>query len=104
MRVALRVAAALVAALGNVGVARAADLTFGSGKFLFFSGVDLWRHGTFSHGGALWNPQGLEHEGFVAKFTAGTVEWSAAAGWTGDSDDRTGVYGRLGLLMRGEPR
>jgi hypothetical protein len=31
----------------------------------------------------------------------GAFEWSAGAGWSRDSDDREGIYGRLGLLMRG---
>jgi hypothetical protein len=71
MRVALGIAVAMVAALGNFGAARAADLNFGAGKFLFFSGLDLWRHGAFSHGGALWSAQGPDREGFVAKLAAG---------------------------------
>jgi hypothetical protein len=28
------------------------------------------------------------------------IEWSAAIGWAGDSDHRSGVYGRLGMLTR----
>ena len=30
----------------------------------------------------------------------GLFEWSAAGGWTEDSDHRSGAYGRLGLLTR----
>jgi hypothetical protein len=71
MRVALGVAVAIATALGNVGAARAADLSFGAGRILFFSGIDLWRHGAFSHGGALWSAQGADREGFVAKLAIG---------------------------------
>jgi hypothetical protein len=71
MRVLLRVAVALATAMGNFGVARAADLTLGAERILFFSGIDLWRHGVFSHGGALWSAQGADREGFVAKVAAG---------------------------------
>ena len=28
------------------------------------------------------------------------LEWSAGAGWVSDSDDRSGIYGRLGVLTR----
>ena len=30
----------------------------------------------------------------------GRIEWSAAAGWAQDSDDRQGAYGRVGILTR----
>ena len=30
----------------------------------------------------------------------GPVEWTAGVGWVSDSEKRSGVYGRLGLLMR----
>lgn len=90
MRVALGVAVAIVAALGNAGAARAADLTFGTGKVLFFSGVDLWRHGAFSHGGALWSAQGAEHEGFVVKFAAGAGNYRYHSDGTG-----TTISGRV---------
>jgi hypothetical protein len=33
-------------------------------------------------------------------FRTGDFEWSAAAGWTTDSDHRSGAYGRLGVLVR----
>jgi hypothetical protein len=40
----------------------------GSGvQTLLFSGADLWGHGTFLYGGALWSPEGLDHEGFTLK-------------------------------------
>jgi hypothetical protein len=57
---------------------------------------------------------GPEVQGFAAgdnyrQFRAGVhvtglrtamFEWSGALGWATDSDDRDGVYGKLGLLMR----
>ena len=36
-------------------------------KVLLFSGADLWRHGNFLYGGALWSPGGLDREGFTLK-------------------------------------
>jgi len=39
---------------------------------------------------------GLHLTGLKAQRT----EWSAAIGWSGDSEDRNGLYGRLGLLVR----
>jgi len=80
MRVALSAAAALCAALGNVCVARAADLTFGAEKILFFSGVDLWRHGAFTYGGTLWAPSGLDSDGIVFKLSAGAGTYRYLSG------------------------
>jgi hypothetical protein len=39
-------------------------------KFLLFSGADLWRDGGFMHGGLLWSPSSLDHEGFTVKLLA----------------------------------
>jgi hypothetical protein len=36
-------------------------------RLLFFSGVDLWRHGSFLFGGMTWSPGGLNREGFTLK-------------------------------------
>jgi hypothetical protein len=36
-------------------------------RFLLFSGTDLWRQGSFMHGGVLWSPGGLDNEGFALK-------------------------------------
>jgi cellulose biosynthesis protein BcsS len=33
-------------------------------------------------------------------FKTGAFEWSAGGGWVKDSDDRTGAYGRLGVILR----
>ncbi len=51
----------------STGPARAGD---DGAQFLLFSGADLWRDGRFMHGGLLWSPDGLDHEGFTAKLTA----------------------------------
>ena len=61
-----------------------------------------------------WFYVGPEAQGFAAgsnyqQYRAGIhltgfkthiVEWSASAGWAGDSDRRSSVYGRLGILAR----
>ncbi|HVX98449.1 MAG TPA: cellulose biosynthesis protein BcsS [Pseudorhodoplanes sp.] len=81
MRVASRVAAAVcAAALSGVCAARAADLTFGAEKFLFFSGLDLWRHGAFSYGGGLWAPEGIDQDGFVFKLAGGAGRYRYRSG------------------------
>ena len=36
----------------------------------------------------------------VTGLRAGDWEWSAGAGWATDSDDRSGAYGKLGVLSR----
>ena len=36
----------------------------------------------------------------VTALRTGAFEWTAAAGWVEDSDQRGGIYGRLGLLVR----
>ena len=69
-------AAVLAVALGMScpGRAHAGDLTGKTSALdtiLFFSGVDLWRHGTFAHAGALWSPGGLDRDGFVLKASGG---------------------------------
>jgi hypothetical protein len=46
--------------------ARAADAPE-QPTLLLFSGTDLWRHGGSVHGGLLWSPAGLDHEGFTFK-------------------------------------
>jgi cellulose biosynthesis protein BcsS len=39
--------------------------------FMYFSGADVWRNGTFAHAGGLWAPYGLESEGFRLKLLTG---------------------------------
>jgi hypothetical protein len=36
----------------------------------------------------------------VTALKTGLWEWSAAVGWSDDSDSRTGLYLRLGVLTR----
>jgi hypothetical protein len=36
----------------------------------------------------------------VTGLRTGDFEWSAAAGWMEDNDERSGVYGRVGLIVR----
>lgn len=50
-------------------------------KFLLFSGGDLWGHGSFLHGGALWSPGGLDREGFTLKalISGGTYNYLSGA-------------------------
>lgn len=71
MRSVVGVAAGLLAVLGCFCAARTADADPTSGDqdphFLFFGGTDLWRFGSFMHGGVLWSPDGLYHEGFTLK-------------------------------------
>jgi len=67
-----RVSAAVVAAAAFIvcrvcvftGPARAGD---DGEHFLLFSGADLWRDGSFMHGGLLWSPGGIDREGFTLK-------------------------------------
>ena len=48
---------------------------------MFFSGGDLWRHGTFLHGGLLWSPGGLDRKGFTLKtvISGGTYNYRSGA-------------------------
>ncbi len=40
-------------------------------RFLFFSGTDLWRHGSSTYGGLMWSPGGVDRAGFTLKIAAG---------------------------------
>jgi hypothetical protein len=50
-------------------------------RMLLFSGADLWGHGTFLYGGALWSPRGLDHDGFTLKalISGGTYNYISGA-------------------------
>ena len=69
-------AALLVAVLSNVCVVQARagpDIDLGGReRVLFFNGADLWRHGAFTHGGALLSARGLDEDGFVFKIAFGS--------------------------------
>lgn len=63
-----------------------ADTAIGGEKtVLFFSGSDLWRHGSFSHGGLLWSPGGLERDGFTLKLLLGGGRYQYVSGALADS-------------------
>jgi hypothetical protein len=83
MRGVASVAAGALAVLGylcSVDDARS-DPVAGESEphFLFYSGTDLWRFGAFMHGGVLWSPDGLYHEGFTLKLlvAGGTYRYLA---------------------------
>jgi len=50
-------------------------------QLLLFSGTDLWRDGSFMHGGLLWSPAGLDNEGFTfqALFSGGQYRYRSSA-------------------------
>lgn len=54
--------------------------------FLFFSGTDLWRQGSFTHGGMLWSPGGLNTEGFTFKLLLGGGGYRYRSGALGNID------------------
>lgn len=54
--------------------------------FLYFSGSDLWRHGSFSYGGLLWSPGGLDREGFTFKLLLGGGNYRYISGALGNID------------------
>jgi hypothetical protein len=64
--------AAVVASLCAPSTARADNFQRDDDTFLLFAGIDLWRHGHFSHGGLLWSPDGLDREGFTFKTLIGS--------------------------------
>ncbi len=53
---------------------------------LLFSGTDLWRHGSFSHGGLLWSPGGIDREGFTFKLLIGGGSYRYESGALGNFD------------------
>ncbi len=66
---------------------------------LFFSGTDLWRQGSFSFGGGVWSPGGIDREGFAFKLLAGAGTYQYLSGTLGDIE----VTGRqfTGFAMAG---
>ncbi|MGE3990704.1 cellulose biosynthesis protein BcsS [Pseudorhodoplanes sp.] len=53
--------------------------------FLFFTGTDLWRHGSFTHGGMLWSPDGLDRGGFTFKALIGRGSYQYRSGALDDA-------------------
>ena len=60
-------------------------------RFLLFSTTDLWRHGGFVHGGAVWSPGGVDKEGFALKVMFGGGNYRYISG----ALNNTEVSGRL---------
>lgn len=48
---------------------------------IYFSGTDIWRSGSFGHGGVIWSPDGLDQEGFTLKIllSGGTYRYTSGA-------------------------
>lgn len=67
----------IVASCASAGPIEVAD----SARFIFFSGLDLWREGNFAHGGLLWSPGGVDQEGFTLKtlISGGTYRYTSGA-------------------------
>jgi len=80
-------AALLVAAFSVSGGAASAVEQSGNDvkRFLLFSGLDLWRHGGFAHGGVVWSPAGLDNDGFVFKLAFGGGEYQYRSGALGNA-------------------
>lgn len=57
-------------------------------RLLLFSTTDLWRHGGFAYGGALWAPSGLDRDGPVLKLVFGGGIYHYLSGALGNADVR----------------
>src|SRR6185437_15049550 len=80
-----------VASCASAGPMEAAD----SARFIFFSGLDLWREGNFAHGGLLWSPGGLDQQGFTLKalISGGSYRYySGALGTTVNGTETTAQF------------
>ena len=95
------VTAAAVALSVSVASAWAGDdqLRRDDPRFLLFSNADLWGHGGFLHGGVVWSPRGVDHEGFALKLMFGGGNYRYISGALGNAE----VNGRLlaGSIMPG---
>ena len=60
-------AAIIIAAACWLSTFTSAGAQGAGARTLLFSGADLWGHGTFLYGGALWSPDGLDRGGFTLK-------------------------------------
>jgi hypothetical protein len=83
---AIAVAAAFIAIWGAGACAEEAGHE--QARFLLFSSTDLWRQGGFAHGGLLWAPSGLDHEGLVLKLMAGGGIYHYTSGALANTDVR----------------
>jgi hypothetical protein len=90
-----RLAPAIVlAAVKCAWVGQAAAEAMQSGRedsrYLFFSGTNLWRDGSFLHGGLLVSPGGLDNDGFMFEAVISGGSYRYRSGALGDAQ----VYGR----------
>jgi hypothetical protein len=65
--------------------ARADSYARSDDTFLYFASTDLWRHGSFSHGGVLWSPDGLDRGGFTFKALIGAGSYQYRSGALADA-------------------
>lgn len=79
----LAAAAALAGLFGTSG--RADGFARSDDTFLYFAGTDLWRHGSFSYGGMLWSPDGLDRSGFTFKALIGAGSYQYRSGALSDA-------------------
>ncbi len=82
------------ASLSSVGSSYSARLAFGWKLFeLFYIGPE-----TQAYGADAYNQ--LRFGAHITSMKTGDTEWSAAVGWAFDSDRRSSLYVRLGLLFK----
>jgi hypothetical protein len=90
---------AVVIGHGYAGAA-SAEIDFGDEQtVLYFSGMDLWRHGAFVHGGLLASPGGLDKDGFTLKLLIGAGRYRYIAGSLGNA--RVTGHQAVALLLPG---
>jgi hypothetical protein len=80
--------AAIVIAAGCLLCSVSAGAQDAGARLLLFSGIDLWRHGSFLYGGALWSPDGLDREGFTLKALVSGGQYDYLSGALGKIDGR----------------
>lgn len=85
VRVAVRLAAAAALVWSCNLAAHADGFARSDDTFLYFTGTDLWRHGSFSYGGALWSPDGLDRGGFTFKALIGAGSYQYRSGALDDT-------------------
>jgi hypothetical protein len=66
----------------TTGVRADATTDGDTAHFLLHGGFDLWRNGSFGHGGLLWSPDGLRQDGFTLKVLLGAGSYRYRAGST----------------------
>ena len=82
------------AALSSVGSNYAARIAFGWKVFeMFYVGPETQIYGADDY-------KQLRFGLHITSMKTGDVEWSAALGWALDTDQRSSLYARLGLLLK----